>query len=128
MRTLYNYRAFAVENYDGDTAKFNIDLGMKSWIMKEPIRLYGMDTPELSSKDPEEKIKAYEAKNYLNSLLFETDAKGVKTPRPVLLQTFKDAKERNGRYVGIVTVEIDGKMIDVSQEMLRKGLAKIYVE
>jgi micrococcal nuclease len=48
--TLYHYKAKVESIYDGDTVRVNIDLGLKTWNMDEPIRLLGITAPELRGK------------------------------------------------------------------------------
>ena len=40
---------------DGDTVDVDIDLGFSTWLKKQRIRLYGIDTPESRTRDLEEK-------------------------------------------------------------------------
>lgn len=58
---LYTYEATVLRVVDGDTAELNIDLGFTiSW--KSTCRFYGINTPELKSKDIAEKERAKLAK------------------------------------------------------------------
>ena len=44
---LYRYKAEIVRVYDGDTVWADIDLGFNTWRRNEPLRLWGIDTPEV---------------------------------------------------------------------------------
>ena len=91
---MFEYSAKVVRIIDGDTIEVNIDLGFSTIIHKEKVRLLGIDTPELRSKDPEEKARAQEAKKFVQNLLpVGTD---------VIIRTQKDKKGKYGRYLADV--------------------------
>lgn len=61
MDSLYTYIATVHRVLDGDTAEMTIDLGFTiGW--RSTCRFYGINTPELTAKDPSIRIKALEAK------------------------------------------------------------------
>ena len=64
----YNYNIKIVRVIDGDTVDVMIDLGFNIWI-KNRIRLFGIDTPEIRTKDLEEKERGKGAKARLEELL-----------------------------------------------------------
>jgi endonuclease YncB( thermonuclease family) len=65
---LYTYEATVIRTVDGDTAELAIDLGFTiSWT--STCRFYGINTPELKSKDKLEREKAKEAKTQTESYL-----------------------------------------------------------
>lgn len=43
---LYKYCAKVMSVYDGDTIRVDIDLGLKTWIKNESIRLNRINAPE----------------------------------------------------------------------------------
>ena len=55
---LYHYRAKVASVYDGDTIRVDIDLGLKSWIKDEKIRLNRINAPELRGDERPEGIKS----------------------------------------------------------------------
>lgn len=55
--------------YDGDTFTIEIPKLPKVFGHKLPVRVYGIDTPELKSKDPCERKLALEARNLTRSLI-----------------------------------------------------------
>lgn len=65
MNNLYFYTAEIQSVYDGDTVTAQIDLGFRLHMSKAKLRLLGINTPEMRSKDPEEKKKAYAARDYV---------------------------------------------------------------
>ena len=87
----------------------DIDLGFGNWTKSQPIRIYGVDAPELGTTEG----KA--AREFTVALI----PPGTK----VVLTTFKDAKEKYGRYLGKVTLP-DGA--DLGDILVAAGHAKPY--
>lgn len=56
-----------VSNYDGDTFKLLLPVCCKKYIFS--CRLFGIDTPEIRSKDLEVKKKAKEVKHFVYDLM-----------------------------------------------------------
>lgn len=84
---MYNYKAKVLSIYDGDTMTLEIDLGFKiSHIIK--IRLAGIDTPEIRTKNKKEKELAYKVRDYLRNMLLNKE---------VIITTEKSGKY--GRYL-----------------------------
>lgn len=94
---MYKYKAIVRRVIDGDTIEVDIDLGFKTILQKEKLRLLDIDTPELRSKSLTERIRAQEAKLYVQSLLPEG--------KEVLIETRKDEKGKYGRYLAYVFIE-----------------------
>ncbi len=69
---MYNYKAEVIRVIDGDTIKLRIDLGFRTFI-EANCRIYGVNAPELHSKDGAEKFKANEAKEWVEQELIEGD-------------------------------------------------------
>ena len=101
-----------VRNYDGDTVTFNIKQLHPLVGHNIPIRVRGLDTPEIRGKCEQEKIKAKIARDLVKREL--TDAKKI------------DLKNvARGKYFRIVAnIEADGK--DITQILLDNGLAVWY--
>lgn len=117
---LYTYRATVRGNYDGDTVRVDIDLGMGHvWQGNEgtgiPLRLLGIDTPELKTGTPVSRTKGQAAKAALAQLL----PPGSR----VLIRTVKDATEKFGRYLAVIVTESG---VVVNSEMIISGHAKPY--
>ncbi len=88
--------------YDGDTC--TLLFRWKKQNINTSCRIYGIDTPELRTKDPEEKRAGYEAKHFLEKLilgqvLMVKFGKNGKYGRP-LIQIFLD----DGRSISDVMI------------------------
>jgi micrococcal nuclease len=68
MKDLYTYKATVDRVVDGDTLKITVDLGF-TVLWRSSCRFYGVNTPELKSKDPDTKNRAKEAKGYVTECL-----------------------------------------------------------
>lgn len=69
---MYTYKAEVIRVIDGDTIKLKIDLGFRTFI-EANCRIYGVNAPELHSKNGAEKFKANEAKEWVEQELIEGD-------------------------------------------------------
>ena len=105
---MFEYCAIVRSVYDGDTIRADIDLGFGIWQMNQPIRVYGIDTPEM--KTSEGRI----ARDYAKALL---DGKTV------VMRTIRDTKEKYGRYLAKIEVPDCG---DYAETMIALGHAKTY--
>ena len=65
---MYKYKAKLIRIIDGDTVDAMIDLGFDTWVKKR-IRLAGIDTPEIRTRDKEEKKRGFLAKARLADVL-----------------------------------------------------------
>ena len=98
--------------YDGDTFRVNID-SLPPIVGKNiPVRLEGVDTPEINGKCQYEKDLALEARDFVRSKL----SNAVE----ILLNDLQ-----RGKYFRIVAkVYIDG--VSLEEELLQNGLAYRY--
>tara|TARA_B110000858_G_C17719961_1_gene434779 strand:+ start:748 stop:1173 length:426 start_codon:yes stop_codon:yes gene_type:complete len=87
---MYEYRVKIVKVVDGDTVDVDIDLGFGTWLKKQRVRLYGIDTPESRTRDLEEKKFGLMAKKFLKE----------KLSNGAILKTHKDGKGKFGRILG----------------------------
>lgn len=69
MKDLFIYNCTIRRVVDGDTVDVDIDLGFGVWLQNQRIRLYGIDTPECRTRDPEEKKHGLLAKAEVEKLL-----------------------------------------------------------
>ena len=69
---MYQYKAKLIRVVDGDTVDAMIDCGFSTF-KKERIRLYGINTPEVRTRDKKEKEKGLAAKDRLIQLIQEGD-------------------------------------------------------
>ena len=91
--SLYIYKAFVTDVYDGDTITCIVDCGFNLGIQKTKIRLYGINTPELRGEDRDIGIFVRDElrKKILNKHVF--------------LKTIKDKKGKYGRFLGKIYVK-----------------------
>lgn len=115
---MYKYKAKVLEVYDADTLTLLIDIGFNIHI-EEKCRLYGIDTPELRTKNKKEKALGYEARDFVMDLILGKE---------VEIQTHKGQKKgKFGRYlVDIVVPREDSKYVTLNNVLIDEGYAKPY--
>ena len=106
----YMYPAKVVRIIDGDTIVVDINLGMKHVIQKEPIRLYGVNTPEMNTMEGK----------YVKKLVVQMIPPGS----DIILETIKDKKGKYGRILGIIYL-LDGTQLNLW--LLNNGHAIPYM-
>lgn len=111
---MYEYKIKEiVKVIDGDTVDILIDLGFSVY-HKERVRLSGIDTPEMNSKNLTEKEIAKKAKAFLTVWL--------KDQKNLTIKTYKD--DKYGRLLG----EIFGNGgVCVNNLLMEKGFAWDYL-
>lgn len=124
----YIYNAEVVRVVDGDTVIANVDVGFDMW-KRCNIRLYGINTPETRTRDLDEKVMGYQAKDRLVQLLEENDNKFVLESKGL---------DKYGRSLGVlwtgyheVTTYADTSgtrpvEISLNELMVTEGLAEEY--
>jgi len=90
---LYHYRAEVASIYDGDTIRADMDLGLGIWKKNEPLRLFGIDAPELRGIERELGLKS---RDHLQSILMK---------RELIVESIKDKKGKYGRILAILWVK-----------------------
>lgn len=113
--TLYFYKAIVTSVYDGDTCTVDIDLGLHTWIKGENLRLLRINAPELKGDERENGLKS---RDFLREQILNKE---------ITIQTFKDEKEKYGRYLAEIWLEKDGKDTNINDLMVEKGFA-VYKE
>jgi micrococcal nuclease len=118
---LYWYKAECTRVIDGDTMEFIVDLGMKTFV-KDRVRLFGIDTPEIFGvkKESEEYAQGVRAKRRAEELLASGD---------IWIKTVKDKEGKYGRYLAEVKiVQSDESVISLNETLVAEELAspKIY--
>jgi len=131
---MYQYNAIIRKVVDGDTIEIDIDLGLSIWVHNEKIRLYGIDTPEVYGvkKGSAEWERGNQASEFVKQHLKEKDE--------VIIDTIKDKKEKYGRYLALIFIQIDqsiltgltdirniGDFYCLNDILISKGLAKKYM-
>lgn len=105
-----------VRNYDADTITFNISNVHPLIGNKMPIRVGGIDAPEIRGKCLEETELAYTGKAFVNKLLSEAPSINL-------------VNIRRGKYFRIIAdVKIDygTREIDLAETLIHRGLAVKY--
>lgn len=101
-----------IRNYDGDTIYFDLGNNLPDLFRYTPIRLYGIDTPEIKAKCEDEHTNALTAKSFVYNEL--SKAKQIN-----LVECKKD------KYFRIdCRVNYDGK--DLTKELLQRGYGYEY--
>ena len=95
--------------YDGDTVKIIFEFQGK--MIKYSCRIYGIDTPEIRTKNKEEKIKGFAARDFLSDLILNK-----------ILQVHLMKFDKYGRLL----IKILYNNQDISNIMIQQGHAKPY--
>jgi endonuclease YncB( thermonuclease family) len=119
---IYIYKAELIRVVDGDTVDLVIDLGFDT-SRKERFRLYGVDAPEMNTKEGKE------AKAWLED--------AIRPPEPIYVQTIqletKAKRDKYGRFLAVlygfepVLSSADGPKVNscsFNAELIRDGHAK----
>jgi len=112
---MYTYRVKLVRVIDGDTIDAEIDLGFNV-IMRQRIRLYGISSADVHTKDIEEKERGLAAKQRLTELL----------PKEFIVETILNKRGKVGRIMGILYVEEYDNRININDVMVEEGHAVRY--
>ena len=111
---MYEYKCEVTRVVDGDTIDCVLDLGF-SILHKCRVRLYGIDTPESSTRDLDEKARGKLASKFLED--------SINNGKQVILRSeLKDSKGKYGRVLGSVVVDD----LDINQAMVTQNLAVKY--
>ena len=110
---MYEYSCRINRVIDGDSVDVCIDLGFDISFTSS-VRLYGIDTPESRTRDPEEKKCGLLSKKFLEE--------AVKNGKNIIIRTQKDEKGKFGRVLG--SLVIDG--ININHKMIEENLAVAY--
>ena len=111
---MYEYNCKIDRVVDGDTVDVDIDLGFDVWMLKQRIRLYGVDTPESRTRDKVEKVFGNLAKEFVKKRL-PVGSKQV-------LRTKLDGKGKFGRILGDIIVD----KVSMSETMIKEHHAVPY--
>lgn len=118
----YQYGAKYRSNYDGDTIRFDIDLGLGQWSHNQIVRLYGVDTPEMRGTD-EEKAKGLLAKTFVRGQLSSSYCEDI------IIRTYKN-KEDKSEWLAMVwylmNTDSQARWICLNDELIKEGLAAGY--
>ena len=115
---MFEYRCKLVKVVDGDTVDIDIDLGFGVWLKDQRVRLYGVDTPESRTRDPEEKVYGKAAKEFVINFLDDKDL--------ILKTKVYDAKGKFGRILGVIWRTTNYADKSVNQYLIEKHHAVAY--
>ena len=113
--SLNGYKTFAkcVHAYDGDTIHVVFKMPHSNEYNKWVIRMMGIDTPEIKSKNTNEKQLAVKARDFLRELILD---------KIIIIECLEF--DKYGRLLGNLFIE--GSDISISNMMIEKGYAKAY--
>ncbi len=120
--SLYRYKAVITAVYDGDSVTADIDLGLKTWVKGEKLRLARINAPEVRGAEREQGLLA---RDFLRELI---------VGKEVTIETMKDKKGKYGRYIAEIVLSESGgvdpfdgiptvKVIYVNDFLVSKGFA-----
>lgn len=113
---MYTYKAKLIRIVEGDTVDAVIDLGFGVF-MKQRIRLYGINTPDIRSNNLEEKEAGLDSKQRLTELL----------TREFIVKTIMNKRGKFGRILGIVYIEDENSnRINLNDKLVEEGHAIRY--
>lgn len=110
---MYTYNATVVRVIDGDTIDLDVDLGFNIY-HKHRFRLHGIDTPEIRTKDLDEKERGILAYERLEELC----------PVGSSVRVISVGRDKFGRYIGIIHNPHDQR--SVNKILLDEHLAEKY--
>lgn len=113
---LFFYKAEVKKVLDGDTVDLLIDVGFNMHYAGR-VRLYGVNTPESRTSNPEEKLAGLAAKEFVENWIEENN-------HIVYIKTIKDKNEKYGRLLAEIYNQDKTKCLNV--EMINAGLARSY--
>ena len=113
--SLNGYKTFAkcVHVYDGDTVHVVFKMLSSNDCYKWVIRIMGIDTPEIKSKNTYEKQLAVKARDFLRELILD---------KFIIIECLDF--DKYGRLLG--NLYIEGNEKSISNMMIEKGFAKAY--
>jgi len=122
---MYLYRAKPVRVIDGDTIEVLVDLGFGLIMGTEKlpfrVRVLGVDTPELHSKEDDTRHKAVLAKEFTAHWI-EVATVADKTGWPLVIETEKD--DSFGRWLAKVS-RVDGKVLSADLLAENHGVVRL---
>ena len=113
--SLNGYKTFAkcVHAYDGDTIHVVFKMPNSNDCYKWIIRMMGIDTPEIKTKNTYEKQLAVKARDFLRELILD---------KLIVIECLDF--DKYGRLLG--NIYIEGNEMSLSNIMIEKGYAKAY--
>ena len=116
----YYYKIRIVDVIDGDSLRIDIDMGFEHWIVNQNVRLYGLNTPEIRTKDLYEKELGLKVKAWVES-------KVATNGEYAIMESYYDKSGKYGRILGTFWLKnAEGEYYNLNEMMLSEGLAEIY--
>jgi micrococcal nuclease len=113
---MYEYKCLTIRVIDGSTIDAEIDLGFNI-LVRQRIKLFGVNPPDLKSYSSDEKERAARCKNRLIELI----------GKEFYCNTILNKRGKAGRTLGYVHVlDENGNKIDVNKKLVEEGLASHY--
>lgn len=113
---MYEYRCYVVKVVDGSTVDAHIDLGFNV-LVRQRIKLFGIDTADIKSLDSAERDRAAAARNRLVDLL----------GKEFICKTILNKRGKAGRTLGHVFVlDNDDLLTNVNKQLVDEGFAIPY--
>ncbi len=112
---LYHYNARITAAYDGDTVTAEIDLGLKTVVTGEKLRLHRINAPEMRGP---EKVAGKASRDWLRDRILGKE---------VIIETFKDKRGKYGRYIAEIWLPENDGYTNINDELVAQGHA-VYKE
>ena len=113
---MYTYNAKLVRVINGDTLDIEIDLGFDI-IIKQRLKLFGIDTPDSRSTNTEIKQKGLDVKQRLMDLL----------TKEFKVETMLNKRGKYGRILGkVYIVDEKDNEVCINELLVDEGLAERY--
>jgi endonuclease YncB( thermonuclease family) len=117
---LYCYRVRVVDIIDGDSVRIDIDKGFEDWKVNQNVRLFGLNAPEIRTRDIHEKEMGYKVKAWV-AAKFEVNGEYC------IMESYYDKSGKFGRILGTFWLnDEDGNLYNLNELMLNEGLAELY--
>lgn len=98
--------------YDGDTFKINLNCSLAVYCEKVPVRVRGVDTPEIKGKTEREKKLAKQAKEFTKNFLEQSPVNLSNCGRDKYFRLLCDVKNGQGK--------------DLARELIKNDLGYSY--
>lgn len=118
----YTYSAVVLNIVDGDTCDADVDFG-DHIRRKLRLRLARIDTCEMNASDPALREKALAARDFVKAAILDKRVvlTTTKVATPIKTDSF-------GRYLAEVYYMQGEQQVNLSTELLEKGLATLFVK
>jgi len=111
---LYHYTALITAVYDGDTVTAELDLGLKTAVKGEKLRLHRINAPEVRGDG---KAAGTVSRDYLRSRVLGKE---------ILVETIKDKQGKYGRYLAELWLKEGDGYVNINDELVEKGYAEYH--